>query len=47
MHRAGFHFLGDWHPHPEPVPMPSPSDMRTTMEAVAKSQHHLLGFIMV
>jgi integrative and conjugative element protein (TIGR02256 family) len=47
MHRAGFHFVGDWHTHPEAVPTPSPSDMRTIMEAVAKSRHRLLGFVMI
>jgi integrative and conjugative element protein (TIGR02256 family) len=47
MHRRGFHFVGDWHTHPEPVPTPSPSDISTINQAVAKSQHHLLGFIMV
>jgi len=47
MHRKGFHFVGDWHTHPEPVPTPSQSDIRTINEAVAKSQHHLHGFIMI
>jgi proteasome lid subunit RPN8/RPN11 len=47
MHRAGFHFVGDWHSHPEAVPTPSSSDTRTIMEAVAKSQHHLFGFVMI
>jgi integrative and conjugative element protein (TIGR02256 family) len=47
MHRKGFHFVGDWHTHPEAVPTPSPSDLKTINQAVAKSQHHLLGFVMV
>jgi integrative and conjugative element protein (TIGR02256 family) len=47
MHRNGLHFVGDWHTHPEPIPKPSTSDIRTINEAVAKSRHHLQGFIMV
>jgi proteasome lid subunit RPN8/RPN11 len=47
MHRKGTHFVGDWHTHPEAVPTPSPSDIRTIKEALAKSRHHLHGFIMV
>jgi integrative and conjugative element protein (TIGR02256 family) len=47
MHRNGLHFVGDWHTHPEPVPTPSASDIRTIKEAVAKSRHHLHGFIMI
>ena len=26
IHRAGLHFVGDWHSHPEDVPAPSPRD---------------------
>jgi integrative and conjugative element protein (TIGR02256 family) len=47
MHRKGFNFVGDWHTHSEAVPTPSSSDVRTINEAVAKSQHHLHGFVMV
>jgi integrative and conjugative element protein (TIGR02256 family) len=47
MHRKGLHFVGDWHTHPEAIPKPSPSDIRTINEAVAKSRHHLHGFLMV
>jgi len=47
MHRKGFHFVGDWHSHPEPVPTPSRFDKQTIHDAVAKSRHHLNGFIMV
>ena len=47
MHRNGLHFVGDWHTHAEPIPKPSTSDIRTINEAVAKSRHHLRGFIMV
>jgi proteasome lid subunit RPN8/RPN11 len=47
MHRKGLHFVGDWHTHPEPIPTPSPSDIRTIEEAVAKSRHHLHGFLMI
>ncbi|MGI9102191.1 MAG: Mov34/MPN/PAD-1 family protein [Terriglobales bacterium] len=47
MHRKGLHFVGDWHTHPEAVPTPSPSDIRTINEAVAKSRHHLYGFLMI
>jgi integrative and conjugative element protein (TIGR02256 family) len=47
MHRKGFNFVGDWHTHPEALPTPSSSDVRTINEAVAKSQHHLHGFVMV
>jgi integrative and conjugative element protein (TIGR02256 family) len=47
MHQKGFHFVGDWHTHPEPVPIPSQSDIRTINEAVAKSRHHLYGFLMI
>lgn len=47
MHRKGLNFVGDWHTHPEAVPTPSSSDVRTINEAVAKSQHHLFGFVMV
>jgi len=47
MHRKGFHFAGDWHTHPEPVPTPSDFDKKTINEAVAKSRHHLQGFVMV
>jgi len=47
MHRNGLHFVGDWHTHPEPVPTPSAADIRTIKEAVAKSRHHLHGFIMI
>ena len=47
MHRKGFNFVGDWHTHAEGTPTPSPSDIKTINEAVAKSQHHLHGFVMV
>lgn len=47
MHRHGFHFVGDWHTHPEPVGKPSGFDTLTIQDAVAKSQHHLNGFVMV
>jgi integrative and conjugative element protein (TIGR02256 family) len=47
MHRKGLHFVGDWHTHPEAVPTPSSSDIRTIKEAVAKSRHHLHGFLMI
>jgi integrative and conjugative element protein (TIGR02256 family) len=47
MHRNSLHFVGDWHTHPEPYPSPSASDLRTINEAVAKSQHHLNGFVMI
>lgn len=47
MHRKGFHFVGDWHTHPEPIPTASRFDKQTISEAVAKSRHHLNGFIMV
>jgi len=47
MHRKGLHFVGDWHTHPEAIPTPSPSDIRTIKEAVAKSRHHLHGFLMI
>jgi integrative and conjugative element protein (TIGR02256 family) len=47
MHRKGLHFVGDWHTHPEAVPTPSASDIRTIEEAVAKSPHHLHGFLMI
>ena len=47
MHRKGFNFVGDWHTHAEGAPTPSPSDIKTINEAVAKSQHHLHGFVMV
>jgi len=47
MHQKGLHFVGDWHTHPEPVPTPSRSDIHTISEAVAKSRHHLHGFLMV
>jgi integrative and conjugative element protein (TIGR02256 family) len=47
LHQRGLHFIGDWHTHPEPFPTPSPSDIRTIKEAVAKSRHHLHGFIMI
>ena len=47
MHRKGFSFVGDWHTHAQGVPTPSSSDVRTINEAVAKSQHHLHGFVMV
>lgn len=47
MHRKGFNFVGDWHTHPEAVPAPSPTDVKTINDAVAKSQHHLQGFVMV
>lgn len=47
MHRQGFHFVGDWHTHPEPAPIPSRFDKETIKDAVAKSRHHLNGFIMV
>ena len=45
MHAKGLHFVGDWHTHPEAVPTPSSSDIRTIKEAVAKSRHHLHGFL--
>jgi integrative and conjugative element protein (TIGR02256 family) len=47
MHQRGLHFVGDWHTHPEAVPTPSSSDIRTINEAVAKSRHHLFGFLMI
>jgi integrative and conjugative element protein (TIGR02256 family) len=47
MHREGLHFIGDWHTHPEPTPTPSGSDVRSIRDAVAKSKHHLNGFLMI
>jgi integrative and conjugative element protein (TIGR02256 family) len=47
MHKAGLHFVGDWHTHPEETPTPSSSDIRTIKDAVIKSRHHLHGFILV
>ena len=47
MHKAGLHFVGDWHTHPEEIPTPSSSDIRTIKEAVAKSKHHLHGFVLI
>lgn len=46
-HRAGFHFVGDWHTHPEPVPVPSSRDMSSIAEMVIQSHHALHGFVLV
>jgi integrative and conjugative element protein (TIGR02256 family) len=47
MHVNGLHFIGDWHTHPERIPTPSTSDVRSIREAVARSKHHLNGFVML
>ena len=47
LHKRGLHFVGDWHTHPELIPTPSPADIRTIKEAVAKSKHHLRGFVLI
>ena len=44
---AGLHYVGDWHTHPEPSPSPSSQDVESMNELVQKSQHELIGFLMV
>ena len=47
MHRARFHYVGDWHTHPEPVPTPSHMDRESMHDIFQKSRHDLAGFLMV
>ncbi|MFC1459533.1 Mov34/MPN/PAD-1 family protein [Microvirga arabica] len=47
LHKAGLHFVGDWHTHAEPVPEPSTVDRTSMQEAFRKSRHALNAFIMV
>jgi integrative and conjugative element protein (TIGR02256 family) len=46
-HKAGLHFVGDWHTHAEPFPELSPVDRASMQEAFRKSRHALNAFIMV
>jgi integrative and conjugative element protein (TIGR02256 family) len=45
-HRAGLHFIGDWHTHPEPIPSPSLRDAESMHELFAQSKHVLNGFVL-
>ncbi|MBK7878839.1 MAG: Mov34/MPN/PAD-1 family protein [Planctomycetes bacterium] len=46
-HRAGRHYIGDWHTHYEEMPRPSATDIRSIRECFARSEHDLLGFVLV
>ena len=46
LHRENLLFVGDWHTHPEPIPHPSPQDFASIRDSVAKSRHHLNGFLL-
>lgn len=47
LHRAGLHYIGDWHTHREDVPTPSATDIRSIHECFARSNHDLVGFVLV
>lgn len=47
MHRAGLHYVGDWHSHPERRPNPSWRDRMTMASRVRRSKHRLNGFVFV
>jgi integrative and conjugative element protein (TIGR02256 family) len=47
LHRESLLFVGDWHTHPEPIPHPSSQDLASIRESVAKSKHHLNGFLLI
>lgn len=47
LHRENLLFVGDWHTHPEPTPHPSPQDFASIRDSVAKSRHHLNGFLLI
>lgn len=47
LHRENLLFVGDWHTHPEPIPHPSPLDLVSIRDSVAKSTHHLNGFLLI
>lgn len=47
LHRENLLFVGDWHTHPELIPHPSPLDLASIRDSVAKSTHHLNGFLLV
>lgn len=46
-HARGLHYVGDWHTHPEALPAPSRPDAASIAECVAKSTHHLNGFVLI
>jgi integrative and conjugative element protein (TIGR02256 family) len=46
-HHENLLFVGDWHTHPEPIPNPSPQDLGSIRDSVAKSRHHLKGFLLI
>ncbi len=46
-HKAGLHFVGDWHTHPEEIPHPSVTDIRDMTECYRLSSHKLRAFVMV
>lgn len=43
----GLHYLGDWHTHPEDSPSPSGDDTLKMTEIFEKSEHVLVGMLMV
>ena len=47
MHKMGLHFVGDWHTHPEAIPTPSKQDISSAEEMFKKSEHDLMGFLLV
>lgn len=47
MHRAGLHYVGDWHTHPETHPTPSGTDIRSMTDMFRRSRHDLAAFVMV
>src|ERR1035441_5657758 len=47
LHRENLLFVGDWHTHPESIPNPSPQDIASIRDSVAKSRHHLKGFLLI
>jgi hypothetical protein len=41
------HFVGDWHSHRQRYPSPSTTDIESMADMVKRSDHSLVGFILV
>lgn len=47
MHKAGMHFVGDWHTHPQAYPKPSIEDVGSMTDLYVRSEHQLGGMVML
>ena len=46
-HTLGLHYVGDWHTHRERRPLPSHADCCSIADCVRRSEHTLLGFVII